>query len=322
MKRVLARFKNWGKGGERKPSDAPRSFRLTRRTDVPQLPKIMTVRQLLKETWQLVATNRKLCFGIAAIYVVAYRFLAEGVGRINLADVQQALQDSSNHVSQFTGLTALTAAAFTSSSSTSDAQGKLYASLLTVIFILCMVWAVRQLLAGHRVKIRDALYNGPTSLIPFTTVLLLLFVQAIPMAFGIFLYGSARASGIAATGVENFVLFMVAALASILSSYWLSSTIIALVASTLPGMYPLAALRGAKELVIYRRWQIFLRILMFVLLVGVVWIVTVVLVVSNKITIGLSSFVVDMLRGVTLLFGTVYLYKLYRSLVDEEEEFE
>ena len=112
------------------------------------------------------------------------------------------------------------------------------------------------------------------------------------------------------------VIFIVAALSALLSCYWLSSTLIALMLATLPGMYPWHALLAAKDMVAYRRWQLFLKIAFFAVLVAVLWLVVVVITVSNPITRSVAPWIIDVLRGATLVVSVLFMYKLYRSLVD------
>jgi hypothetical protein len=214
-------------------------------------------------------------------------------------------------------VSSLTTAAFDATSSSNNPQGPLYGSLLTVLFGLCIIWALRQVLAGRSVRIRDALYNGPASLLSVVTILAVIFLQLLPLTFGAFMYTAGVATGIASNGLQHAALFVGASLLALLSCYWLSTSLIALMAASLPGMYPIAALKAAKELVGPRRWQLFQRILVFALLMALAWLVIIVAVVSNRVTIIFTTEVLDILRTLTLLASVVYLYKLYRSLVDE-----
>ena len=305
------------KAPKSKPARQRNSFRLRRRHDKVSVPKLITVRQLTKESFSLLKVNWKLFGGLALVYAISYRILVEGLSRLNFSQLQDAATNGDSSAADRAAEALISTGSALGSTADSVSQDSFTASLVTIIFTLAIVWALRQVMAGRSIKIRDALYNCMSPFISVVTVLFVIFLQSIPLSLGIFIYVAATASGVAQSGAENLAVFLLSSLLALLSCYWLSSSIIGLMAATLPGMYPLAALRAAKELVAPRRWQIFMRIVVFALLVTLAWLVIILAITLTPLTNLFIGEFVSILRAITVVLATVFLYKLYRSLVDE-----
>jgi hypothetical protein len=267
--------------------------------------------RLCADTFSLITEQWKLFLGLGAIYLLAYSTFSQGVSHTDLNQLKDTLVAS--HAAT---VATLTAAAF-GLSNTTDATASAGAGVaVTIIFGLCLVWATRHAIADRRVKIRDALYNGPTAVIPVAVVLFILFLQSMPMALGIFIYGAAKANGLLGSWIQELAMLLVMALGVFVTLFWYSVSLLSLVTATLPGMYPLKALRTTKELVGPRRWRVVLYLTILTIVIGVIWIVLV----MGAIAAGALAFaqpLVSLLRSVTLVVSVVFLYKLYRSLVDE-----
>ncbi|HSX28420.1 MAG TPA: hypothetical protein VLF60_03140 [Candidatus Saccharimonadales bacterium] len=282
---------------------------------------LMTMRHLIYEVYDLLKNEWRLFGGLGLLFGLAYRVMVEGVSHVDLTAIQSTAQNSSSSATdQAINTALLTGSALDSASSSPSSQGPMYATLLTIIFALCVVWALRQTLAGRRVRIRDALYNGPAPIFTVLAVLAIIFIQALPLTLGIFIYVATTSGHITQGILQNGAVMLVAIIGALISCYWLSVSLVALMTATVPGIYPMAALRAAKELVGIRRWQIFLRIVLFATVVAMVWALIIVLSLANPLTRIFTMEIFDILRAVTLVLATVFLYKLYRSLVDETAE--
>jgi hypothetical protein len=279
---------------------------------------LLTIRHLTYEVIELLKHEWRLLGGLGVLFAIAYRFLVEGLSHVDFNEITAVAQNnSSSPTDQAIDTAVLTGSALDSASSSGNNQGSLYAALLTIIFGLCIVWALRQTLAGRHIRIRDALYNGMAPVLTVMTLLAIIFLQALPLSIGIFVYVATTTHNITQGVVQNGAVMLVAIAGALVTCYWLSTSLVALMAATVPGMYPLAALKAAKSLVGTRRWQIFLRITIFAVLVAAVWALAIVLTVANPLTRIFAMEIFDVLRAVTLVVSTVFLYKLYRSLVDE-----
>lgn len=300
-----------------KPKAKRASFRLVRKSERPPVAKITTTGQLIKKTFGLIKQNWKILFGIGLVYVILHRIFAEGVARLNLEEIKGLTEGSAaDTVSDLATLTG-TAANWTGGDT---GEQSAYSTFLTLIFGLAIVWSLRQIMAGNKIRIRDALYNCAAPIISTVVLLFFVLLQLFPMALGIFLYTVARSLGIISGGIEDMLFFLVAAAATLLSCYWLSASLIGLMAVTAPGMYPMEAWRTARQLVAYRRWQVFMRIAVFALIMTVVWFLVVVVVAALEPLSAVGNEVLMAMRGLTLVLAITYLYQLYRALIDDAGE--
>lgn len=201
--------------------------------------------------------------------------------------------------------------------------------MLILIFLalwLVTIFLLRHFFAGSKPRLRDGLYNALAPLISTLLTFLVIFVQLIPLMLVIITYSAAVATGFLSTPFYALVYFIFAALMTLISTYLLSSSIIALVAVTAPGIYPMTALRTASELVSGRRTRIVLRILYLIFVVAVIYIVTMLPIIlidlwlkSNISWIESWPIVPFFLLVVTcfaFVYAATYLYQYYRWLID------
>ncbi|HEX5798415.1 MAG TPA: hypothetical protein VFX79_03590, partial [Candidatus Saccharimonadales bacterium] len=176
-----------------------------------------------------------------------------------------------------------------------------------------IIWSIRQVLAGERIRFRQAFYEGMYPIIPFLLVLFVLGLQLIPATIGSFLLTTVISGGLAVTFVEQFIWWVLFGLLTLLSLYMLLSSIFALYIVTLPGMAPLKALRSARGLVLNRRVSIGLRLLGLPAL-GIFVYVAVLLPAIIAIPV-LAVPIFALLSSFGLFFVHSYIYNLYRELL-------
>lgn len=190
------------------------------------------------------------------------------------------------------------------------------------------MWLLRNLLAGRKVKLRDGLYNSGSPILSTVIVGIVLAVQLLPISLAIILYSAAASTGLLDGGVEAMLFWIVAGLLVIMSLYWITSTIIALVVVTLPGMYPFHAVKTAGDLVVGRRLRILLRLLWLGVMVIVLWLIILIpiILLDGKIKelwpvvnwLPLVPLTVLTMASFTLIFVASYVYLLYRKVVDDD----
>jgi len=204
--------------------------------------------------------------------------------------------------------------------------------LLAVIFIilawLTTVWLLRNLLAGHKVRFRDGLYSAGAPIVPTVLLSLLLLVQFLPLALAVIGYGAALASGLLDNGVEAMLFWFAAGFLTVLSLYWATSTFFALIIVTLPGMYPLRALRTAGDIVLGRRVPIFLRLVWMSLSLILFWAIFLIPIILLMTFLGnvwpivqsipVVPVVLVILSSLSVLWSAAYIYLLYRKVVDND----
>lgn len=205
---------------------------------------------------------------------------------------------------------------------------QVYAVILGLIIWLSTVWLLRQRLAGNNVGVRDALYNGGAPIVATAILFLVMLVQLLPLALAIIGYTAAQTSGLLAGGVEAMLFWVAAIGLAVLSLYWITSTFMAMVIVTLPGMYPFRALSIAGDMVVGRRLRIMYRILWAFLLQIVMWLVVLIPIVLLDAGlkqvlpavswIPIVPVVLVILSTTSLITMASYVYLLYRRVVDDD----
>lgn len=191
---------------------------------------------------------------------------------------------------------------------------------------LTTVWLLRSLLAGKKPKFRDGLYNSGAAIIPTFLVILALIVQLIPAAVATIIGTTAISTGLF-EGAIAMLFAVVGLLLYILSLYWITSTLMALVIVTLPGMYPMQALKIAGDLVIGRRLRILYRWLWLAGVVTLAWIVFMIPIILFDSWLNGAVPAISWLPIVpvslliagsfSVIFSATYIYLLYRKVVDD-----
>jgi hypothetical protein len=200
-----------------------------------------------------------------------------------------------------------------SGTSSSSAAGGVYQASLIIIISLASIWALRQVLAGSKVKIRDTFYKGVYPLIPFILILIVVGLQLIPLLIGNWLYGTVISNGIAVTALEKIIWALVFLVLALLSLYMICSSIFALYIVTLPDMTPMKALRSARQLVAHRRWEVLRKVLFLplaLLILGAIIFMPLVLFLAGAVSwifFVLSIFILAVIHS--------YMYGLYRELL-------
>jgi len=331
MQASFKKFRAWQKDFlSRRPH---RTLRLTRRRDYArtlELPGYISFTHYVNKT---VWSYRKLFFGLAGIYLVLYAVLV-GIGsQETYTTLTDTLQETNNNIvdgdfSQLTqaGVLFLTIATVGISSNPTESQ-QIYAVLLALLIWLTTVWLLRNKMAGHKVKLRDGLYNAGSPLVSTFLVGLVLIVQCIPILLAVIGYAAATNSGLLSGGVEAMLFWIAASLLALLSVFWVTSTMFGMVIVTLPGMYPMKALRNAGDLVLGRRVRILLRWLWMILIAALLWAVILIPVILLDlwlkdiwpafINVPVIPIVLAILGAVSAIWISSYVYLLYRKVVDE-----
>lgn len=276
----------------------PSSFSLTRKS-------IATIRQFWKSL-----------MGIMLVYLVLNAVFASGIGNLN-TDVQTikdnlSASGSGSH-SVYSGVGGFLQLAL-SSGAASSATGFTFQGFLTVFIALTVIWALRQMLANKKIKVKEAFYSSTTPLVPFLLVILIIMIQLLPVTLGSSIISAIISSlgSVSAFWSGVFIVAFVALLSW--SLYMLSASIFALYIVTLPGMVPRKALRSAVNLVSLRRLVVIRKALFApIFLLCALGIIIVPLILYATV---LVTPVFYILSAFSILFIITYLYTLYRSLLD------
>lgn len=312
-----------------------RSFRQTRRRDYARSLKLPGFWTFTNIVWKTLWKYRRT-FGLLAIVYALLTVVLVGIASQDTYDQLRAvLEDTGGDI--FSGNWGeigkagllLWAGVTGSLTNTASESQQIYGAILLLFAWLTTVWLLRAILAGRQPRLRDGLYNAGSPVLAMFLVGLVMVVQLLPLALAIIGYSAATTSGLlGGGGVEVMLFWVVAGLLALLSLYWATSTFIALVVVTLPGMYPMQALRTAGDLVVGRRIRILLRLLWMLLLIATVWVLVVVpIILLDAWLKGLFPAIAWLpivpvtlliMSTITVIWSGSYVYLLYRRIVDDD----
>jgi hypothetical protein len=284
--------------------------------------KLPGVWSLLADTNRFLLREKWLYFKLAFLFALFKFLLVGGVSQLDFLGFKDStLQFFGGDFDSFGNSLALFVAAVTGSLGAPVNELQQFLGwLLGFIFWLAMIWAARMRLAGNVVKARDALYNACAPLISSSVLVLIVVFQLLPAAGSVFLFAVLQTSGVIEGGVEVMMFSLAAAFMFLLSSYWLAASLLSLVVVTLPGMYPWKALQSASELIIGQRWAVALRMAVLAVIILVIWGIVLLpaLLLDGYLRLDwlpIVPIVFQLLAALSLVYGSVYVYKLYRSLL-------
>ena len=281
----------------------------TKNTPPKSRASLPSIWKLSKSAATVLWDHNRLFGGITAVFLVLNLVLVQGLNDSNAANSLDG-HSFSPGLDSFVKLIGTTG---TSSSGTGDPY-----QLFTVLLAsLALVWALRQVIAGRQIRIRDAFYQGMYPFVPLLLVLLVISLQFVPLLIGSGLYTLAVGNGIAIGTFQTILWAILFIGLALVSFYWLASSLFALYIVTLPDMTPLKALRSARELVRHRRLVIIRKLLALPVIIFVLAAVIMVPVIIVIQPVAPWIFFVLAAAGLTLTHS--YLYTVYRALLASEE---
>lgn len=317
----------------RQPNYSPhKTFQLTRRRDYVRPLALPHPLVFILEVTQLMWKHRRVFIPLALVYLFLYAVLV-GVGSQEVyTQLGDAITEAGGSIVgplTHSGLTVLALVTNGISPELSDAQ-RIFGVLLTLMAWLTTVWLLRNIFAGNKVKMRDGLYNAGAPIIATTLVAFIIALQLLPVALAAVGYSAAVSSGLLASGGVAAMLFWVAVgLLVVLSLYWVSSSLFAMVIVTLPGMYPIKALRSSYRLLLGRRIRFLIRFVWMGAFVAALWVLILIpIVLLDSWVKGVWTAIEWMpivpvalllLSTYTVFWTSSYIYLLYRKVVDAND---
>lgn len=310
-----------------------RSYRedYTRKTDTPGLlSHAMTTFQLIFKHWKTFAA-------LVAVMTVAYIILVGLLSEDLYQQFQTSIDETSaslanGQIGNFAKAGLLLISTITTGG-LDTGMGEVQTVFMIILFLimwLVTIYLMRHFIAGGRPKLRDALYNALSPLISTLLVFVVIFIQAIPLMLVAITYSAAVMTEFLLTPFYALVYFIFAALMVLLSAYLLSSSLIALVAVTAPGVYPMAALLNASDLMAGRRVRLILRLLYLILVVAIIYLIVMLPVILVDLWLKsiwpwlagwpIVPFALLVVTCFVFIYATVYIYRYYRWLLDYKEQ--
>jgi len=311
-----------------------RSFKLTRRRDYVRPLRMSGYWRFTHEVFAVLWKRKALFIMLAVLYAV----LSAGLVGVASQSTYDELQDSfeNENAGLFegnwsemgkAGYLLISGVTGSLNQTPTDVQ-RIFAALLGLLIWLTTIWLLRAIVAGKHPRLRDGLYNAGTPLVSTFFVSLIVVIQLLPIALAVLAFTAAASTGLIQGGVESMVFWMFAGLLGVLSLYWMVSTFLALVVVSLPGMYPMRAIRVGGDLVVGRRLKVILRFLWLLATLVVSWVVLLLpIIFFDKwlkgiwpLTEGWPLVPVSLLlvASLSVIWSAAYTYLFYRKVVDDD----
>lgn len=305
-----------------------RSFRRTLRRDLPKHPRLPGYLSFTRYSVRTIWAHKRTFALLLLLYVVVHTLLVGMASQSQYADLADALTSEApgifgGNFGAFEQTATLFLSAVTGSLNNPLGEvQQLYLALLGIFGWLAVVWYLRQRMNDNPVSVRDALYNSGAPFLSTLVVVVLILLQALPAVIAVIAYASALNAGALQGGVESMMFAVAAGLLVILSLYWMTSSFFAALIVTIPGTYPMRAVRMAGDIVLGRRLSVMFRLLWLVLLLLVWWALLLIpaIILSDKISVEwlpLVPLTMQVLSASSVLFSAAYIYLLYRKMIDE-----
>lgn len=212
-----------------------------------------------------------------------------------------------------------------------DTEGKqMLTGFLFMVAWLVTVWYLRNRLAGRKVSFRDSLYNACGPLVATMLVAVYMLLQLMPLLIFTIFYAAAVGSNTVTDGLGIMLLQSALVLVVSLTIYWVEGSFLALIVATLPGISPWQAIKIAGDLTIGRRLKILFRLIWHIMQVIGVWAVTAlpIALLYGKLSeqwewlknLPVIPIIVTVLSVGSLIWTYVYIYFLYRRLIEDESQ--
>ena len=313
-----------------------KSFKRSYREDYKRKLEVPGITYHAAKTFSVIFKNWRLFLPLLVIAVV---MAVVFIGLMNESTFQQFQQVLNQTTEQMgygdigyvakAGLLLISTVTTGGLSSSGKETNTIFFVLIFLILWLCTIFILRHRLAGHRIKLRDALYNAMTPMISSFIIFAISVIQCIPIFFLIIVYSSAVQTDFLSTPFYALLFFIFAALMVILSGYLLSSSLIAFVAVSAPGLYPMKAMHAASDLMMGRRFKFVLRIIALLFILALTWVAVMLplivfdLLMKNFEWAAGIPFVPVCLLVMTCFTGiyiTAYLYLYYRWMLNYDEK--
>ena len=308
-----------------------KSFKRTYREDYLRELEVPGIMYHIFATFKMIFKNWKLFLPFLVLMVVSSIALIGVMNEETYHKFQEAIEQTSaqtgtKEIGNFakTGLvlfSVITTGSFTNASSEATV---IFGIIVFLVIWLVTIFIVRYRLAKREIKLRDALFNAMTPLLSSFVIFIVALIQCIPIFLFVIALSAAVQTNFLATPFYA-LLFLAFAISMILiSAYLLSSSLIALVAVSAPGLYPVSALKTASELMMGRRVRFILRLVALIITLIIMWFV--VMIPLILFDFGMKNFAwassipfipvcLLVMSYFTMIYVSVYLYLYYRWLL-------
>ncbi len=325
-------FKEFLHRGSLKRISPHKSFKRSYREDYQRETNVPGTTHHIFAAFKIIFKNWKLFLPLLVVAVILNALFVGIMSESNYVQFQDILDQTSVQVAggdignvAKAGLLLISTVTTGGLSGDSSEAAMMFGVMIFLIIWLTTIFLLRHRLAKHKVKLRDGLYNAMTPLISTFLVFVVAVIQCVPIFILIIVYSAAVQTEFLATPFYALVFFIFAALMILLSGYLLSSSIMAFVAVSAPGLYPMKALRTASELMMGRRVKFIIRVLALILALVIVWVVVMLPLIMFDLwmktfewTTGIPFIPIclTIMTCFTFIYIATYLYLYYRWMLE------
>ena len=316
-----------------------RSFKRSYHEDYQRKTELPSLTSQASAAFKMFFKFWKIFLPLLLIFVGLYIFLIGAMSENTLADVRANVEQTNKDVADGkigtvgkAGLTLLGIISTGGLTTMNDAQ-VVIAVLLFAIIWLVTIYLARHLLAGHQeIKMRDGFYSALSPLVSTLVVGLIIFLEAVPIMLTVIVFQVALTTEFLSTPFYALLFFMFAALMITLSLYLLSSSFFAIIVVSAPGLYPLTAVRMAKNLIMGRRLRFLIRVFYLVIIVALLYLLLLMpaIILDGALKPQFAwlaeskiPFVAIIQLTITVfifIYLSIYFYLFYRALLDYNDD--
>lgn len=310
-----------------------RSLRRTRRRDYARSLRLPGYHAFTLQVWRMLISHKKTFIFLTLTYALIMIIVGGVTSQETYTKINDLLKQSSKDIfgdgmGKVGQASLLAVSAFLTGPGNLTSDQQIYLGLTLLFVWLASVWLLREYLLNRKPKLRDALYTSGAPVLSTMVVLFVMIVQLLPIGLVALAYAGLVSVGILDGGFASMLFWIFAGVVSLMVLYWITSTFIALVIVTLPGMYPLHALKLSSDIVIGRRLRILYRLLWGLMTMLLAWLCVMVpvilldtLVKSAWTAVADAPFVplvAAVMSAFTVVWFSAYVYLLYRRIVDDD----
>lgn len=314
----------WARAKKFRTSSPHKAFKRSYRKDYQQKTNLPSIMQHILASFRIIFKNWRLFLPMILVATFLQIVFLGLMSEADYTKLQESAGNSSEGVAR-AGIVLLSTTRMLGFSSGSAGATIIFQGLIFTIVFLTTIFILRFLLAQKKIKFREALYNSMAPMIPATILLIFVMIECIPILILTVAYAAAVQTEFLTLPFYALLFAGFAGLMLLISGYLLSSTLMAFVAVSAPGMYPLRALNLAAELMRGRRINLVIRLIALIIVVVIMWIVVMLPIIMIDLAVKNLNFATFLptvpiclmvMISFTSVFVTTYLYLYYRWLLD------
>lgn len=309
-----------------------RSFRRTRRRDYVRSLHIPGYWSLTTQAVKMIVSHKWTFFGLALLYALVVFVLSGLMDQDLYKQIKATAENAAEEgfVSGAFATVSLFGGVVYSHWATQPRDGvqQILGIFILVMMWLTTVWLVRAIAVGNKPKIRDGLYQAGAPIVAFAVLCFIALCQLLPAALGVILYVTLQSADILTNTPLLITAAAIAGLLGVLSLYWLTSTAFAMIIVTLPGIYPMQAIRMAGDIVVGRRIRVLLRLSWLAVMVAIFWAVLLIPIImfdgwltsvaDGAADVPIIPVSVLLVASCSVVFAATYIYLFYRRVVKDD----